>query len=370
MSTSPQGPTVHIVAGARPNFMKIAPLVRALRQQSRLRWKLVHTGQHYDREMSDVFFEELGIPAPDVHFNCGGGSHAQQTARIMEAFETHCGQDRPDAVLVVGDVNSTLACSIVAKKACIPVAHIEAGLRSGDRAMPEEINRIVTDSISDLFFVTEPVGVDNLRREGHAEEAIFEVGHVMADNVIYQAQQLALAPRESYATESIKRELGGRFGVVTLHRPSNVDDPVTLARLVGVLNRVSEALPLVFPVHPRTRARMGGLTLSKRIHLMPPQPYMSFLNLWSEATLVFTDSGGLQEETTALGVPCLTLRENTERPITVTEGSNTLAGTDPARIESLALHALQHGGKRGRKPALWDGHAATRIVNVLGGYLP
>ena len=364
-------PTVHIVAGARPNFMKIAPMVRALRNQDRLAFKLVHTGQHFDRDMSDVFFEELGIPAPDVHFNCGGGSHANQTARIMEAFEAHCIADRPSAVVVVGDVNSTLACAIVARKAGIAVAHVEAGLRSGDMSMPEEINRIVTDSISNWFFVTEPAGVDNLRREGHAEDTIFEVGHVMADNVIFQANQLQALDADRYPTQALKRRLGGHYGVVTLHRPSNVDQPHALARIIGALNRVAAELPLVFPVHPRTRGQLDrlGIALSPRIELLAPQPYMSFLNLWKDATLVFTDSGGLQEETTALGVPCLTLRENTERPITVDEGTNTLAGTDPAQIESLAFQALRHGGKRGRRPALWDGCAAERIVGILAEQL-
>ena len=360
-------PCIHIVAGARPNFMKIAPMVRALAADGRLDWRIVHTGQHFDRNMSDVFFEELGIPAPDVHFNCGGGSHATQTARIMEAFEQHCLKERPSAVIVVGDVNSTMACAIVAKKCGIPVAHVEAGLRSGDMAMPEEINRMVTDAISDWFFVTEPSGVAHLQREGHPDDRIFHVGHVMVDNVMHQARQLDQSDRASYETEAIKQQLGGRYGVVTLHRPSNVDDPAKLAGIAGALNTVAEVLPLVFPVHPRTRGNLSsiGVTLSPNIHLMTPQPYMSFLNLWKNATLVLTDSGGLQEETTALGVPCITIRENTERPVTVDEGTNTLAGTDPARIESLALAALRDGGKAGRRPALWDGNAAQRIVDIL-----
>jgi UDP-N-acetylglucosamine 2-epimerase (non-hydrolysing) len=361
---------VHLVAGARPNFMKIAPIVRALQADGRLAWKLVHTGQHYDRNMSEVFFEELGIPAPDVHFNCGGGSHAAQTARIMEAFEAHVAADRPDVVVVVGDVNSTLACAIVAKKAGIPVAHVEAGLRSGDMAMPEEINRIVTDSISDWFFVTEPSGVENLRREGQPEARIFHVGHVMVDNVMYQARQLEAADTTALATDAIKRELragGGRYGVVTLHRPSNVDDPATLAQVAGALKAIAQDLPLVFPVHPRTRGTLAraGLDLGPRIHLLDPQPYMAFLHLWKDAAVVLTDSGGLQEETTALGVPCVTLRENTERPITISEGTNLLAGTDPARIVALARQALAGGVARGRRPALWDGQAAGRIVEAL-----
>jgi len=364
-------PCIHIVAGARPNFMKIAPMVRALQADGRLAWKIVHTGQHFDRNMSDVFFEELGIPAPDVHFNCGGGSHAVQTARIMEAFEQHCLKERPDAVVVVGDVNSTMACAIVAKKCGIPVAHVEAGLRSGDMAMPEEINRMVTDAISDWFFVTEPSGVHHLQREGHGDDCIFHVGHVMVDNVMHQARQLEGSDRASYETEAMKQRLGGRYGVVTLHRPSNVDVPAKLAGIAGALNTVADKLPLVFPVHPRTRGNLSsiGVALSPNIHLMSPQPYMSFLNLWKDATLVLTDSGGLQEETTALGVPCITIRENTERPVTVDEGTNTLAGTDPARIEALALAALRDGGKRGRRPALWDGEASRRIVDTLARQL-
>ncbi len=363
--------SLDIIAGARPNFMKIAPLVRALRADGRLAWRLVHTGQHFDRDMSGVFFEELGIPAPDVHFNCGGGSHASQTGRIMEAYEAHCLATRPSATLVVGDVNSTLACAIVAKKAGIPVAHVEAGLRSGDWGMPEEINRVATDAISDWFFVTEPAGVHNLRREGHAESKIHHVGHVMVDNLMFQARRLEQVDRSSLATEAVKQRISGRsgqrYGVVTLHRPSNVDDPRMLAALLGALDRIAGELPLVFPMHPRTRGHLDalGLALSPRIHLMAPQPYMSFLNLWKDAALVLTDSGGLQEETTALGVPCLTLRENTERPITVDEGTNQIAGTDPALIEQLAFESLRRGGKTGRRPALWDGQAAERITAEL-----
>ena len=364
-------PCIHIVAGARPNFMKIAPLVRALQADGRLAWKIVHTGQHFDRNMSDVFFEELGIPAPDVHFNCGGGSHASQTARIMEAFEQHCASDRPDAVVVVGDVNSTLACAIVAKKAGIPVAHVEAGLRSGDMAMPEEINRIVTDSITDWFFVTEPSGLQHLRREGHADKCTFHVGHVMVDNVMHQAAQLETIDSKVYETQAIKASVGPAYGVVTLHRPSNVDSPEALTRIATALNKVAALLPLIFPVHPRTRRNLETLEmeLSSNIHLMSPQPYMSFLNLWKDAILVLTDSGGLQEETTALGVPCITMRESTERPVTVDEGTNQLAGTDPDRIVELARKVLRDGGKRGRQPELWDGHAARRIVDILATQL-
>ena len=316
--------------------------------------------------MSDVFFEELGIPAPDVHFNCGGGSHASQTARVMEAFEKHCADDRPSAVLVVGDVNSTMACAIVAKKAGIPVAHVEAGLRSGDMRMPEEINRLATDAVSDWFFVTEPSGVAHLKREGHADDTIFYVGHVMVDNVMYQARQLESADTSTLETQAIKQQLG-RYGVVTLHRPSNVDDPATLAGIAGALKAISADLPLVFPVHPRTRGNLErlGVDLGPHIHLMAPQAYMSFLNLWKDAAVVLTDSGGLQEETTALGVPCVTLRENTERPVTVDEGSNVLAGTQPERIVALARAALGQRESSTRRPHLWDGQAAVRIVDAI-----
>lgn len=359
---------IHLIAGARPNFMKIAPIVRALQQQDKLSHNIVHTGQHYDREMNDVFFEELGIPAPDIFMAAGGGSHSQQTARIMLAFEEYCLENRPDAVLVVGDVNSTLACSIVAQKLHIPVAHVEAGLRSGDMRMPEEINRLVTDSISNWFFVTEPSGLENLLREGKPASAIHHVGHVMVDNLLYQVDQLARTDTSYFATHGIKQALSGKaYGVITLHRPSNVDDAATFTRLGQALRQIAENLPLIFPVHPRTRANLEkfAIDLGPNITLMGPQAYMSFLHLWKDATVVLTDSGGLQEETTALGVPCLTLRENTERPITVEEGTNTLVGTDPVRIVAEVGKILQGQGKAGRRPHLWDGKAAERIVDIL-----
>ncbi|WP_298832760.1 non-hydrolyzing UDP-N-acetylglucosamine 2-epimerase [uncultured Piscinibacter sp.] len=363
-------PRIDLVAGARPNFMKIAPIVRALREDGRLRWRLVHTGQHYDRDMNEVFFEELGIPAPDVRLGAGGGSHAAQTAKIMTAYEELCQQDRSDAVLVVGDVNSTLACSIVAKKLCIPVAHVEAGLRSGDMTMPEEINRLVTDSISDWFFVTEPSGMRHLLREGKDPAMVHDVGHVMADNVLYQAAQLAHVDTSGFETDVFKRR-HSRYGVLTLHRPSNVDSREGLERLAASLRVISARLPLAFPVHPRTRANLAnfGVDLGPGIELMPPQAYMPFLHLWKDAVVVLTDSGGLQEETTALGVPCVTLRENTERPITVDEGTNELAGTEPSRVIELALAAIEGRSKRGRRPKLWDGNAARRIVGILADAL-
>lgn len=362
-------PTIHLIAGARPNFMKIAPLVRAMDARPKeISYRIVHTGQHYDDAMSDVFFRELGIPKPDHHLGCGGGSHAEQTARIMVAYENLCLEERPDAVIVVGDVNSTLACAIVAKKLHVRVGHVEAGLRSGDRSMPEEINRLVTDAISDLFFVTEPSGVEHLRREGQPEEAIHHVGHVMVDNVMFQRDRLA---REGLAEgNSIAYKVAHpSYGVVTLHRPSNVDDPEVLGRLTGVLREISERLPLVFSVHPRTRQHMEkfGIDPGPGITLLEPMGYMDFLNLWKDATMVLTDSGGLQEETTALGVPCITLRENTERPITIEEGTNVLAGVDPAAILDAANAVLEGRSKQGKRPALWDGKAAERIVEVLIG---
>lgn len=359
-----------LVAGARPNFMKIAPIVRALDAHGGLEYRIIHTGQHYDRDMNTVFFDELGIPAPDVFMGASGGSHAQQTAKIMVAFEELCQTSPPDAVLVVGDVNSTLACSIAAKKLNIPVAHVEAGLRSGDMTMPEEINRLVTDSIADWFFVTEPSGADHLRREGKPESAIHHVGHVMADNVLYQAAKSgagAAATCEAAAFKAAHTANGGRYGVVTLHRPSNVDSAETMARIADALKEVATDLPLVFPAHPRTRANLQrfGIDLGPDITLLGPQAYMAFLNLWRDAAVVLTDSGGLQEETTALGVPCITIRENTERPITVEEGSNVLAGTDSVRIVGETRKVLRGEGKRGRRPHLWDGRAAERIVSIL-----
>lgn len=361
--------TIYLVAGARPNFMKIAPIVRALQDHPRLAFKIIHTGQHYDREMNDVFFEELGIPEPDVFMAAGGGTHAEQTGKIMLAFEQLCQAERPAAVLVVGDVNSTLACSIAAKKLCIPVAHVEAGLRSGDMSMPEEINRLVTDSISDWFFVTEPSAVEHLRREGKADAAVHYVGHVMVDNVLYQAEKLAAQGQAQFETSDFKAAHAGGagYGVVTLHRPSNVDSADAMRKVAGALIEIAAQLPLIFPVHPRTRANLDkfGIDLGPNITLVGPQGYMAFLNLWKDARLVLTDSGGLQEETTALGIACITIRENTERPVTVDEGSNVLAGTDPARIVAEANKVLRGEGKQGRRPHLWDGKAAQRIVAQL-----
>lgn len=361
------GRTVLLVAGARPNFMKLAPLVRALApHRTALRPLIVHTEQHYDAQMSDVFFDELGIPSPDFRLGVGSGSHAEQTARIMTAFESVCLETQPDLVVVVGDVNSTLACAIVAKKLHIDVAHVEAGLRSGDMRMPEEINRVVTDAVSDWYFVTEPSGVDNLCREGKPQARMHMVGHVMIDNLYFQLDRLRAGPVPE-AAASLRARLGDRYGVVTLHRPSNVDDPTVLQGIVGALASIGRTLPLVFAAHPRTSASLArfGIELPASILMTPPLAYMAFLSLWSEAALVLTDSGGLQEETTALGVPCLTLRENTERPVTITQGTNVLVGTDPAAIEAGAARALCAPAAAKVRPALWDGHAAERIVEVL-----
>ncbi len=359
-------PVLHLVAGARPNFMKIAPIVRALRRDGRLDFRIIHTGQHHDREMNDVFFEELGIPQPDVRLGCGGGSHAEQTGKIMAAYEKLCADALPAAVLVVGDVNSTLACSIVAKKLGIRVAHVEAGLRSGDMAMPEEINRRVTDSISDWFFVTEPSGLEHLRNEGKPMDKVYDVGNVMVDNLLYQAEQLSRTDTSGYETDAIKRR-HARYGVVTLHRPSNVDNAEALERMGVALRAVGSDIPLVFPVHPRTRNSMQkfGVELGPNVELTGPQAYMPFLHLWKDAAVVLTDSGGLQEETTALGVPCVTVRENTERPITVEQGTNVLAGTEPGAVIAAAREAIAGRSRRGRRPPLWDGRAAERIVDIL-----
>ncbi len=358
---------IHLVGGARPNFMKLAPIVRALQARSdRFEFRVVHTGQHYDRDMSDVFFEELGIPNPDHYLDAGGGSHAQQTAKIMVAYETLCQEEKPDLSLVVGDVNSTIACSLVAKKLGIAVAHVEAGLRSGDRSMPEEINRLATDAISDHFFVTEESGEQNLLREGQPAERVHFVGHVMIDNLFYQVEQLKLADFGKFQSAAVKSRFP-RYGVVTLHRPSNVDSADTLVPLVGALKEIAADLPLIFPVHPRTRGNLEkfGIDLGPNIVTTPPMSYMDFLNVWREATVVLTDSGGLQEETTGLGVPCLTLRENTERPVTLTDGTNTLVGVAPQAIVAEARKVLNGAGKAGRQPKFWDGKAAERIVAIL-----
>lgn len=362
---------IFIVAGARPNFMKIAPIMREHRSgKYAFDLRLIHTGQHYDQAMSDVFFEDLEIPAPDFHLEVGSGSHAEQTAKIMVRFEEICIREKPDLVLVVGDVNSTLACSIVASKLQIKVAHVEAGLRSGDRRMPEEINRLVTDSISDYFFVTERSGMEHLLAEGKDPSSLYFVGHVMIDNLFYQVEKIARLDAASFKTHDFKK-LHDQYGVVTLHRPSNVDDPATFQGIMKALCEVAAELPLIFPVHPRTRGNIAkfGIDVPANIILTEPLAYMEFLNLFKDARLVMTDSGGIQEETTALGIPCLTLRENTERPVTVTEGTNIMVGSDPVRIVEAARSVLGGQSKAGKRPEFWDGLAAKRTLEILSGLI-
>jgi UDP-N-acetylglucosamine 2-epimerase (non-hydrolysing) len=354
------------VVGARPNFMKVAPLMEAFAAAPEIEPLLVHTGQHYDANMSELFFRQLGIPEPDLNLEIGSGSHAVQTAEVMKAFEPIVLERRPDAVLVVGDVNSTIACSLVAVKLGVKVVHVEAGLRSFDREMPEEINRVLTDSISDLLFCTEQSGVDNLRREGVADAKVHLVGNVMIDTLMRHLERA----RASRVLETMQLERGG-YAVLTLHRPSNVDDPAVLGKLLDVLEVVLADQPLVFPVHPRTRQKLSQFGLAARVAAQPrlrlvdPVGYLDFLKLMADARVVLTDSGGIQEETTILGVPCLTLRENTERPVTVELGTNRLVGQQPDRILAAYREVMRGDGRRGGAPPLWDGRAAERIVAVL-----
>ncbi len=351
------------VAGARPNFMKIAPLMKVFSERAdRFEPILVHTGQHYDRAMSDSFFRDLGIPEPDVNLGVGSGSHGVQTAEVLMKIEALLIERQPHAVLVVGDVNSTLAATLAAVKLHIPVAHVEAGLRSWDREMPEEINRVLTDSVSHWLFTTEPDAETNLLREGVPRDRIHFVGNVMIDTL--------LAHRTRAGELDTLERLGlspGAYAVLTLHRPSNVDSPDQLRRLFEVLGRLDEEIPVVFPVHPRTanaiEHHLGGTR--PNLHLTEPLGYLDFLRLLMDAQMVLTDSGGIQEETTALDVPCLTLRDSTERPITVSEGTNTIVGTDPADIEAAIENLRQSPPPKGRRPALWDGRAAVRIVDIL-----
>jgi UDP-N-acetylglucosamine 2-epimerase (non-hydrolysing) len=361
------------IVGARPNFIKIAPLLKEMRKHRGIGSVLVHTGQHYDAGMAGQFFADLEIPTPDVSLGVGSGSHAHQTAEVMKRLEPVLLQEHPDVVVVVGDVNSTMAAAVTAVKLHIPVAHIEAGLRSFDRSMPEEINRLVTDAVSDFLFVTEESGRDNLRREGVNDDKIFFVGNVMIDSLE--------ASRRLWKSSNVHESLGltlGKYGVLTLHRPSNVDDPAILERLIGAIAQVAAHQSIIFPIHPRTRTRLeamrhiqsalwfgSGQAPSSGILCVDPLGYLDFMALVSGANLVLTDSGGLQEETTVLGVPCLTLRENTERPVTTTHGTNRVIGCMPERIIEEAGRYLQEPFHAPLRPPLWDGHASERIISIL-----
>ena len=359
------GPVI-LVVGARPNFMKIAPIHAELERRG-IDQILLHTGQHYDENMSKVFFDDLGMPQPDIYLGIGSGSHATQTAKVMVEFENVCKEHKPSMVVVVGDVNSTVACSMVCAKEWIPCAHVEAGLRSFDREMPEEINRLITDAIADYLLTPSPDGDENLRKEGVAEERIKRVGNVMIDSLFNNLERA----KESTIHADLNIEKGN-YGVLTLHRPSNVDEKEAFSRILDALEQIGSKIPLVFPLHPRTKNRAEQFGLTNRLKSIPnivltgPAGYLDFVALMAESKLVLTDSGGLQEETTALGIPCLTLRENTERPITVTEGTNTIVGNDTQAILDAAFDILENGGKAGRIPELWDGKTAGRIVDLIG----
>lgn len=364
MSSLGRMPVVFHVFGARPNFIKVAPVYRAIAERGLLQQKLIHTGQHYDAQMSDVFFADLRLPAPDAHLGAGSGSHAEQTAKVMVELEKLCARQTPDLICVVGDVNSTLAAALVAAKAQIRLAHVEAGLRSGDRSMPEEINRIVTDRLADLLLTTSADADENLRREGVEEGRIFFVGNVMIDSLLEfksKAQSLPTLKKMGLAA--------GRYAVCTMHRPSNVDEPKIFAGLCEALGEISRTVPVIFPVHPRTRKMLagggGGLQRYPDLRMIEPLGYLEFLSLTSQAALILTDSGGLQEEATALNVPCLTLRENTERPITVSLGTNVVVGTRPERVIEEAQKVLGGRAKQGRIPERWDGRAALRIADIF-----
>lgn len=357
------------IVGARPNFMKIAPIVREMRRrENEFQPLIVHTGQHYDAAMSDSFFTDLRIPAPDFHLEVGSASHAVQTAKIMTAFESVVLAEKPDWCLVVGDVNSTIACALVCAKLGVRVAHVEAGLRSRDRTMPEEINRILTDAISDLLLTTSEDADENLKAEGVPENKIKFVGNVMIDSLFYNLEKAkALKVRENLDLSEKD------YAVLTLHRPSNVDEKEVFSRLLDALVSISEKIPIVFPVHPRTRANIEKFGFAERvansnIRLIEPLGYLDFMNLYSGAKMVLTDSGGLQEETTALSIPCLTLRENTERPVTIEFGTNRLVGTNAENIKHAAFSILENNSKKDAKiPPLWDGRAAERICDALLG---
>jgi UDP-N-acetylglucosamine 2-epimerase (non-hydrolysing) len=354
------------IVGARPNLPKIAPLIREMRRHPEIEPLLVHTGQHYDYMLSDIFFRQMGIPEPNVNLEVGSGSHAAQTSDVLKRIEPILIQYKPDLVLVVGDVNSTVAVALAAAKLGIGVAHVEAGLRSFDRSMPEEINRVLTDALAEYLFVTEEDAVEHLLKEGRPPSKIHFVGNVMIDSLLHF---LPIA-RQSHIGDDLGLTLGQswrRFAVLTLHRPSNVDSMDKLGELLGAIAAIAAEVPVIFPVHPRTQQRLAqaGITCHPQLRLIPPLGYLDFLCLMSNATLVLTDSGGIQEETTALAVPCLTLRDNTERPVTISEGTNILVGNDPDKILTAARGILAGERKVGRIPPLWDGKAAERIVEVL-----
>lgn len=358
-----------LVVGARPNFMKAAPLMREFARRPGIDASLVHTGQHYDENMSKIFFEDLELPEPDIYLGIGSGSHAEQTARVMVEFEKYVLAERPDVIIVVGDVNSTLACSIVGSKLWIPVAHVESGLRSFDLAMPEEINRMVTDILARFCFTTSPEAETNLIKEGVGEERIFFVGNIMIDslmNYIDKADGSAVLDRLGL----VEKE----YMLVTLHRPSNVDNSDELRELFAMLSRLAERMPAVLPVHPRTKKMLESadppIELSDRLKLIGPVGYLEFVGMMKTAGIVVTDSGGIQEETTVLGVPCVTVRENTERPITIEVGTNVLAGTDPARVEAAVNEILDNGIGDHSLPPLWDGKTAGRIADILEKHFP
>lgn len=355
-----------LVAGARPNFMKIAPLFKTAAEYPAMDCRIVHTGQHYDYEMSQAFFDDLRLPEPHFFLDAGSGTHAQQTARIMIAFETLCQKEKPDIVVVVGDVNSTLAASIVAKKQNIKVAHVEAGLRSFDMLMPEEINRMVTDAITDYFFVTEQSALQNLANEGKPKDNIFFVGNVMIDNLHHQIGELENLDTRNFATHTLKAKSDG-YAFLTLHRPSNVDDRNIFEGIAEAINQISRQLDIFFAVHPRTKKMIAayGIRFTERVALLPPLSYKESLFLWKDARLVLTDSGGLQEETTALGIPCITLRNNTERPITIEMGSNRLAGNRKEKILQVYEEVRHADRKISRVPPYWDGKASQRIWDAL-----
>ena len=359
------------VVGARPNLPKIAPLLREMQRHPEIEPILVHTGQHYDANLSDIFFRQMGIPEPQVNLEVGSGSHASQTAEVLRRIEPVLLERKPDLALVVGDVNSTIAVGLAAVKLGIPLAHVEAGLRSFDRTMPEEINRILTDAIADYLFVTEEDAIGHLLKEGRPREAIHFVGNVMIDSLRHflpVAQKSAIGAELGLAANGSWQ----RFAVLTLHRPSNVDSMEKLGELLGAIDAIAAEVPVIFPVHPRTQQRLAqaGIKHHPQLRLIAPVGYLDFLCLLSKATLVLTDSGGIQEETTALGVPCLTLRENTERPITISQGTNLLVGTEPAKIVAAGREILGGRSKAGRIPPLWDGHAAKRIVEILLRLVP